>query len=81
MKDYNSMVRQCVRTAAAVISSGKATTRRFDNCFEWSGADAVAAELYRRTVARPDTKLARNLFRYLDRAAVMSSVEREGGAA
>jgi len=58
-------VKQATDFAARVISSGRPTTRAFDSCFEWYGATAVAIALYRRTQKRPDTKLAKNLFKYI----------------
>ena len=58
-----------VNFAAAVISSGRNTTRNFDNCFEnWDG-NAVAVALYRR--ARNNPKLRAALWRYLGRASVV----------
>lgn len=41
--------------------------------------DAVVVALYRRTLKRPDTKLARNLFNYVNRDTVMREVERLKG--
>lgn len=51
--------------AAAVIAAGRSTTRSFDNCFENSDGDAVAAALVRRSKNNP--KLAANLWRYICR--------------
>ncbi len=56
--------------AASYISAGRETNRSFDSCFEWWGADAVAITLYRRAQKRPDTKMAKNLFKYLCRESV-----------
>ena len=63
----------CARVdfAARVISSGRNTTRAFDYCFECNDGDAVAVALYRRTRKRPETKLARNLWRYISRNTVV----------
>jgi len=63
-----------VETAARFIASGRPTNRRFDGCFECFDGDAVATALYRRTRRRPDTKLARNLWRYLHRPTVIPIV-------
>jgi hypothetical protein len=64
-----------VNFAASVISSGRATTRNFDNCFEnWDG-DAVAVALYRR--ARKNPKLRAALWRYIGRATVLPIVYQE----
>lgn len=62
-----------VAFAARVISSGDRTSRRFDGCFEMNDGDAVAVALFRRTRARPDTALARNIWRYLDRQSVQDA--------
>jgi hypothetical protein len=62
--------------AASYISAGRETTRSFDSCFEWWGADAVAVALYRRAQKRPETQMARNLFKYLCRDSVMAAVEK-----
>jgi len=70
------VVAQNIEVAARYISSGRPTTRRFDSCFEWWGADAVAVGLYRRTLKRPNTKLAQNLFKYLGRESVMAAVDK-----
>ena len=61
--------------AASYISAGRKTNRSFDSCFEWYGRHAVAVTLYRRAQKRPDTKMAQNLFKYLDRQTVLEDVE------
>ena len=53
-----------VNYAAAVISSGRRTTRSFDNCFENHDGDAVAAALVRR--AEKNERLRTNLPRYIN---------------
>jgi hypothetical protein len=60
-------MKQEVEIAARVISSGQPTTRRFDSCFEWYGASAVAVALYRRAQKRPNTRLAQNLYKYISK--------------
>ncbi|MCG7629019.1 hypothetical protein MHM88_14505 [Epibacterium sp. MM17-32] len=69
VKNYTDM-------AARVISSGQPTTRRFDSAFEWWGASAVAVALYRRTLKRPNTNLARNLFRYINEDMTLADAAR-----
>ena len=54
-----------VKVAANFISSGHKTTRHFDNCFENFDGDAVALALHLRALKRPDTKLAKNISRYI----------------
>lgn len=56
-----------VKFAASYISQGRESTRAFDTCFEMYDGTAVALALYRRAKARPETKLAKNLWRYLAR--------------
>lgn len=63
-----------VRIAANFISSGRGMTREFCNCFEMGDGDAVIVALHRRTRKRPGTKLARNMWRYLCRESVASTV-------
>lgn len=75
MTDWNDDFAARVNFAASYISGGKRTTRRFDSCFENYDGDQVAVALYRRTLARPDTNLAANLFRYLSRDSVMRAAE------
>ncbi|MDB2578788.1 hypothetical protein N9Y00_07085 [Tateyamaria sp.] len=60
-----SDLKNCVTYTAGVISSGRPTNRRFDGCFEWYGSTAVAIALYRRTLAKPNTKLAQNIWKYI----------------
>lgn len=55
-----------VNYAAQVIANRRPTSRAFDNCFENSDGDAVAAALMRRADKNP--KLAANLPRYIDEA-------------
>jgi hypothetical protein len=59
-----------VNFAALIISQGRPTSRGFDGCFENHDGDAVATALYRRAQARPESALARNLWRYLGRESV-----------
>lgn len=54
-----------VNYAAQVISAGRQTSRGFNNCFENSDGDAVAAALVRRAQSNP--RLADNLWRYINR--------------
>ena len=54
-----------VNYAAEVIAAGRSTSRAFDNCFENSDGDAVAAAMVRRAQKNP--RLAANLWRYIDR--------------
>jgi hypothetical protein len=61
---------QRVTFAASRIASGKRTTRAFNSCFEMDDGDAVALALSLRVSRRPNTKLAANLWRYLDRESV-----------
>ena len=56
-----------VQFAAARISSGHPGSRNFSSCFEYGDGDYVIAALVRRTDARTDTKLAKNIWRYLAR--------------
>ena len=58
--------------AANVISSGRATTRNFDACFENFDGDAVALALYIRAAKRPNTMLAQNLSRYITGAELLA---------
>ncbi len=62
-----------VNFAASYISAGRQTTRAFDSCFEMNDGAAVALALYRRTLKKPSTKLAQNIWRYL----VRETIERE----
>jgi hypothetical protein len=66
MSDFD----QRVDFAARRISSGDRMTRAFDDCFEMDDGEAVALALLLRTQARPTTKLAANLWRYLSRDSV-----------
>lgn len=69
-----------VTFAAGVISSGGRTSRSFDTCFEMNDGAAVAAALVRRARARPDTKLAANLFRYVCEKSATESHDKLAGA-
>jgi precorrin-6B methylase 2 len=62
-----------VAFAAAVISKGGNTTRRFDTCFEMNDGAEVVAVLVRRARAKPAGKLAANLFRYINEASAIES--------
>lgn len=64
-----------VNLAAAYISKGSPSTRTFDSCFENFDGDAVALALYLRTLKRPDTKLAANIWKYLCKTSVPQLVE------
>jgi hypothetical protein len=66
-----------VNYAAAVIAAGRGTSRAFDNCFENSDGDAVAAALVRRSLR--NERLAANLWRYVDRATANAAWERLAG--
>lgn len=65
-----------INFAATVISSGRNTTRNFDNCFENFDGDEVCTVLYRRTQRRPNTKLAQNLFHYVNKSSVLKAAAR-----
>lgn len=62
--------------AARYISSGRETDRSFDSCFEMCDGDAVAVALYERVLIQPKTKLAKNIFKYLCKHAVISAYQR-----
>lgn len=64
-----------VNFAARFISSGRRTNRAFDGCFECWDGDAVVTALYRRARLRPDTKIAQNIWRYIDRETVVPTAE------
>ncbi len=64
-----------VTVAATHISKGHPSTRHFDSCFENFDGDAVALALYLRTLKRPDTKLAKNIWKYLDKNSVPSLMD------
>lgn len=66
-----------VTAAAAYIGGGRRTSRAFDSCFEMHDGDAVAVALMRRAEARPGTKLAANLWRYLSRSTVEAAAARQ----
>lgn len=66
-----------VNYAAAVISSGRRTSRAFDNCFENSDGDEVAAALVRRAAKNP--RLAANLWRYICRVTAEEAAARLEG--
>jgi hypothetical protein len=51
--------------AASFISLGRPTTRTFDSCFENFDGDVIALALYLRSLKRPDTQMARNLWKYI----------------
>ena len=56
-----------VNLAALYISQGRSTSRTLDHCFQNDDGDAVLTALYRRAQARPESDLARNLWRYIRR--------------
>lgn len=56
--------------ARDVIARGARTSRRFDSCFEQYDGDEVAVALLRRARAHPESRLAKGLWRYLDRLTV-----------
>lgn len=66
-----------VNYAAAVISAGRRTSRAFDNCFENSDGDEVAAALVRRAAKNP--RLAANLWRYVCRETAEAAAKRLEG--
>ena len=68
-----------VNFAASTISQGRKPTRAFDGCFEMDDGDFVAIALYLRTIARPDTRLAANIWRYLDRETVTATAAEHPG--
>lgn len=59
-----------LRMAASHIASGRGTNRTFDSYFENDEGDALVVALARRANARPNGKLAANLYRYLCRESV-----------
>lgn len=66
-----------VNYAASVISKGivPMNGRHFDTCFEMCDGDYVAAALVRRTLKKPSTKLAANLFRFIGKDSALQSYE------
>lgn len=68
-----------VALAASYIAKNRSGTRTFDTCFEMGDGDAVVVALYRRTQKRPDSKLAKNLFKVLSPNTVMPEVNRLEG--
>ena len=54
--------------AASHMAQGRPITRGLDNCFENHDGDAVAVALYRRAQKKPEGKLARNIWRYLNQS-------------
>jgi hypothetical protein len=58
-----------VAFAANYISKGVDSTRTFDTCFEMNDGDAVYLALVRRVRKNPNTKLAKNIWRYLAESA------------
>lgn len=66
-----------VNYAAKVISSGRPTSRAFDNCFENYDGDEVAAALVRRAEKNP--RLAANLFRYINQQTATEAADRLEG--
>lgn len=66
-----------VAFAASYISrgspSGLGGTRSFDTCFEMGDADYVAAALFRRIEKDPSSKLAQNIWLYIDREMTQES--------
>lgn len=66
--------------AARVIADGRAPSRTFDSCFENHDGDAVAVALARRAHARPDGRLARNMWCYLSRDSVAAARRRYADA-
>lgn len=65
-----------VALAASYIAARREGTRTFDTCFEMYDGDVVATALYRRVLARPDTRLAANIWTYLDRNSVEQTAAR-----
>ena len=67
-----------VNYAAAVIGRGivPCNARVFDTCFEMFDGDYVAAALVRRTVNNPASKLAQNIFRFIDRDCALQNYEK-----
>lgn len=63
-----------VNYAAAVISTGRPTSRGFDNCFENYDGDEVCAALIRRAEKNP--RLAANLWRYICKESATEAAER-----
>jgi hypothetical protein len=77
MNVYNpSAFRDRINYAAGHISRGRPTNRVFCACFEMCDGDEVATALFRRAQARPNTKLAHNLWRYLCRESVERTAAR-----
>lgn len=67
---YQEGFKKRVNFAANYISAGRKTTRTFDSCFENYDGDAVATALVRRAQAKPNGKLAKNLWRYISKETV-----------
>ena len=65
-----------VAFAASYIAARREGTRTFDTCFEMNDGALVSTALLRRVRARPCTKLAQNIWSYLDRATVEQSALR-----
>jgi hypothetical protein len=63
-----------VAYAASVIANGRPTSRAFDNCFENYDGDEVSAILVRR--AAKNSKLAANIWRYLNQEFVTERIAR-----
>ena len=70
----NNNFQDRVNYAARVISTGRNTSRAFDNCFENHDGDEVATIVYRRSLNNP--KLRANIWRYLSKETVMPAVKR-----
>lgn len=66
-----------VAYAASVISSGRRTSRAFDNCFEHHDGDEVLAIIFRR--AEKNLKLADNLAKYFDVTIAQEHVDKLAG--
>ena len=67
-----------VNYAASVISTGVVPMngRHFDTCFEMFDGDYVAAALVRRALKNPNTKLAANIFRFINKELATQNYEK-----
>ena len=63
-----------VQFAANVISRNGAQTRAFDTTCEMYDGDAVIAALVRRIAKHPNSKLAKNFFRYFSPCAIQGDI-------
>lgn len=58
-------VEQCANLAATYIVFDKEQDERFQECFDWSGSDAVKLELLLRANSRPNGALQQKIFNFI----------------